>query len=61
MMNIAVSDIGKRLQEMLSILVSTVTLTLNGAVLVVRFDASETLTILLAAILGILTADFLSG
>jgi hypothetical protein len=38
-----------------------VTLTLNGFLLVLRFDAAQTPIIAIAAFLGILTADFLSG
>jgi hypothetical protein len=56
-----INYLGKRLQETFCILVSTVTLTLNGFLLVLRFDAAQTPIIAVAAFLGILTADFLSG
>jgi ubiquitin-conjugating enzyme E2 variant len=52
---------GKRTQELISILVTSALLTLNGVVLLLKFDWSQLGSILCACFIGILVADFLSG
>lgn len=52
---------GKRLQEWISVILTTTSLTLNLVLLLCNFKVSETPLVLSAVFAGILTADFLSG
>ncbi|XP_053200347.1 plasmanylethanolamine desaturase-like [Panonychus citri] len=52
---------GKRLQEKISITICSILITLNAYYLWLNFDSVKWFTVFLAAISGIIAADFISG
>ncbi|KAK3581148.1 hypothetical protein CHS0354_024678 [Potamilus streckersoni] len=52
---------GKRLQETICVIGTSILMVVNGILLLKHFQLEDWKVVLIAAILGILTADFLSG